>query len=275
MELTLVLGGIAYITAFDRLSASNGFAFAVRTQGFISIGMAALALPALLIGTSSIAKARTARKMWEREAFKDPLFLLFTASVFAGNLGYITPYFFFPSYAQDCLGASQKMAGNILIYSISASAVGRLSTGFLAHFMGPIFAWSLCAAIAGIMCFTWMAISTINGMIAWSVVWGFCSAGLVTLPSSTFPGLCPDPRRLGSRSGMSFGIASFSALLGPPIAGVLIKRSPEVEGATRPRRDYLGAQLWAGSCLLLDAGLVFWLYRMAVKKRKAGLDIRY
>ncbi len=170
-------------------------------------------------------------------------FLQFTASVFAGHLGYIyiTPYFFFPSYAQDFLGASQKMAGHILIYSISASAVGRLSIGFLAYFMGPIFAWSLCAARESHLSFMWMAISTMKGMIAWSAMWGFCSAGLVTLPSSTFPGSCLDPRKLGNRTSISFEIASFSALLGSLIAGVLIKRSPEVEGATRPRRGYLGA----------------------------------
>ncbi|KIW03009.1 uncharacterized protein PV09_05667 [Verruconis gallopava] len=263
------VGGIAYTIAFDRLSKSRGFDFAVRTQAFISIGMAALAIPALLTGTSALARARTARKIWEKAAFRDPLFLMFTASVFAGNLGYITPYFFFPSFAQDCLGASQSQAFYILIYSIAASAAGRLLTGSIGHYVGPIMAWAFCAATAGTMCFTWMAIATQKGMIAWAVVWGFCSAGLVTLPSASFPGLCPDPRRLGSRSGMSFSIASFSALLGPPIAGALIKRSNQGSSGRRPRSEYLGAQVWAGSCLVFDAVLVFILWRMAVRRQMA------
>jgi fucose permease len=243
----------------------------VRAQAFISIGMAALAIPALLTGTSSLAKSRSARKIWEKEAFKDPLFIWFTASTYVGNLGYLTPFFFIPSYAQDCLGATQSEAFYILIYSISGSAAGRLLTGSIGHFVGPIIAWQFCAASAGLLSFVWMAVDSQKGMIAWAVVWGFCSAGLVTLPSATFPALCPDPKRLGSRSGMSFSIASFSALMGPPVAGALINRSNRPDNVLRPRSEYLGAQLWAGCCLLIDGLLVFVLWRLVVKRKKAGL----
>jgi MFS family permease len=271
IDLDSGLGGIAYVIAFDRLSESRGFGWAVRVQGLISIGMSVAAIPALLTGTSALAKARTARNIWDRAAFSDPLFLVFTASLFAGNLGYITPYFFIPSFAQDCLGTSQKMAMYILVFSIAESCLGRLGVGVVAHFVDPLVAWGSCAALAGMLCFVWMAVASQRAMIAWGIFWGFCSAGLVTLPSAAFPGLCPDQRRLGSRSGMSFGIASFSALLGPPIAGALIRHTRGLTEGSRPRSDYLGSQVWAGCCLLFDAGLLFVLWRMATKRIKTGL----
>ena len=70
---------------------------------------------------------------------------------------------------------------------------------------------------------------------------------------------------------MSFSIASFSALMGPPIAGALIKRSDRHDGVLRPRSEYIGAQLWAGCALMFDALLVFVLWRLVQKRKKAGL----
>lgn len=70
---------------------------------------------------------------------------------------------------------------------------------------------------------------------------------------------------------MSFGMASFSALLGPPIAGALIKRKDGVVSGLRPRSEYIGAQIWAGCTLLFDAVLLIILWRMVAKRRKLGL----
>jgi predicted MFS family arabinose efflux permease len=267
----LAPGGVAYIIAFDRITISRDFGWAVRTMGFIALGIALIASPALLSGTSALAKARTARKLLDPAAFKDPLFLIFTASSFATFLGYIVPYFFIPSFAQDCLGISQSMALYILVMGISASFLGRLSAGVIAHAVGPMFTWFSCAAVSGILSFTWIAVDSQAGLITFSVLWGFCSAGLVTLPAATFPSLCPDPRRLGTRTGMSWGVGSFASLLGPPIAGALIRRSGGAAGGKERRSDFLGPQLWAGCCLLVGAGIISILWVVTARKRKAGV----
>lgn len=51
-------------------------------MGFIALGLCILAFPALLKGTSTLAKARPARKLFDAAAFKDPSFLVFTAASF-------------------------------------------------------------------------------------------------------------------------------------------------------------------------------------------------
>jgi predicted MFS family arabinose efflux permease len=240
-------------------------------MGFIALGICVISFPALLRGTSSLAKARTARRLYDGAAFKDSSFLLFTACMVLTFLGYIVPYFYIPTFAQDVLDISKSFALYILIIAIAASFFGRLSAGLIAHHLGPIFTWFCCAAVSGILCLCWIPVSTQSGFISFSVFWGFCSAGLVTLPAAVFPSLCPDPRRLGTRTGMSWGMSSFSSLIGSPIAGALLKRHG---GGGKPvKSDYLGPQLWAGCCLLSGAGAILILWIVTVKRRKTGIFI--
>lgn len=53
-----------------------------------------------------------------------------------------------------------------------------------------------------------------------------------------------DPSRQGTRLGMAFTIVSFATLTGQPIAGAIIKAQ---DG------HYVGAQAFAGSCLILGS----------------------
>ena len=58
--------------------------------------------------------------------------------------------------------------------------------------------------------------------------------------------LTDDVKKTGVRMGMIFSTTSFALLTGPPLAGALIQR----DGGR-----YLGAQMWAGSVILVG-GLV-------------------
>ncbi|KAF2097857.1 MFS general substrate transporter [Rhizodiscina lignyota] len=241
----IAVGGVAYIIAFDRISSSIDFGWAVRTMGFIALGIALIAFPSLLYGTGSLAKARTARKLFDPTALRDPIFLLFSCCTFMTFLGYIVPYFYIPSFAQDALGISASFALYILIMGVAASFFGRLAVGIIAHHLGPIFTWL--------------------------VFWGFCSGGLVTLPAAVFPRLCPDLRRLGTRMGMSWGMSSFASLTGSPIAGALLQS----QGGTAQlaRTGFLHPQLWSGCTLLAGAGLICVLWVVNIRREKSGIFI--
>jgi predicted MFS family arabinose efflux permease len=240
-------------------------------MGFIAMGICVIAFPALLYGTGLLAKARPARKLYDFSAFKDSDFNIFTACSFATFLGYIVPYFYIPTFAQDVLGISKTFALYILVMGIAASFFGRLSAGVIAHQMGAILTWFFCALVSGILSLCWMAVNSQRGLIAFSVLWGFCSAGLVTLPATVFPSLCPDSSRLGTRVGMSWGISSFASLIGSPIAGALLKSHGN--GGKQQRSDFLGPQLWAGICLLIGAGAIAVLYIVTYKRRRVGIFI--
>ncbi|KAH8893443.1 MFS general substrate transporter [Thozetella sp. PMI_491] len=268
----IAVGGIIYVLAFDRMTAQKGLAWAIRVLGFIALGVALISYPALVSGTESLSIARTRRKLLDPTALRDLSFYLFATGSFMTFLGYMTPYFYITTFAEDALGLSTSTSLYMLVTATAASFFGRLSAGVTAHFLGPILTWLCCAAISGVLCLCWMAVRTESGLIVFSVFWGFCSAGLVTLPAAVFPGLCPDPRRLGTRIGMSWGLSSFGSLIGTPIAGALLKHNIGPDGR-QLFSDYLASEIFPACCLLCGGVLICWLWLRTMKQRQSGYFI--
>ncbi|KAL1611322.1 hypothetical protein SLS59_000040 [Nothophoma quercina] len=130
--------GVVYIIMFDRLLKSSGFPWAMRAIGFVALAAAIMSIPALLSGSSVLATKRKARSLFDKTAYKDKLFLIFTCCSFSTFLGYIVPYFYIPTYARDRLGLSQSTGLYTLVMAIAASFFGRLMSGALAQWLGPI-----------------------------------------------------------------------------------------------------------------------------------------
>lgn len=259
----IAVGGVIYIIIFDRLTPKVGFAWSVRTMGFIALFAALLSFPALLSGSSILARPRQARKLFDKSALTDRLFILFTMSTFITFLGYIVPYFYIPTYARDNLGSSESTGLYMLVFAVAGSFFGRLGSGFAAHYLGPIFTWILCNAASGVLALCWVKIKSEKPFIAFSFLWGFCSAALVTLPSAAFANICPDLSLLGTRLGMSWGVSSIATLIGAPIAGALLKKKGD-------HTDFTGVSVWSGVCLLAGTSCLIFLWLGVVRSHKKG-----
>jgi predicted MFS family arabinose efflux permease len=164
---------------FDRLTISAGFPWTIRAMGFIALFAALLSFPALLSGSSVLARPRKARKLFDNTALHDHLFLIFTCCTFFTFLGYIVPYFYIPTYAREVLGTSDSLALYMLVMSVAASFFGRLGSGVAAHYMGSIVTWMLCAFGSGILSLCWISIKTEGTFIAFSVLWGMSASSLL------------------------------------------------------------------------------------------------
>ncbi|CAO2657512.1 Nn.00g036380.m01.CDS01 [Neocucurbitaria sp. VM-36] len=198
----IAVGGVSYTIMFDRLTKSAGFPWAIRAIGFVALVAALLSIPALLSGSAVLAHKRKRRALFDKSALKDPLFLVFTCCSFSTFLGYIVPYFYIPTYARDALGSSESTGLYMLVCSIAGSFFGRLLSGVLAHYLGPIVTWLLCTFASGILALSWISIQKQSTFIAFSILWGFLSGALVTVPSAAFANITPDLSRLGTRLGM-------------------------------------------------------------------------
>jgi MFS family permease len=278
----IAVGGVIYIIMFDRLTKRAGFPWAIRAIGFVALVAAMLSIPALLSGSKMLATRRKARALFDKSALHDRLFLLFTASTFFTFLGYIVPYFYIPTYARERLGTSNSLSLYMLVFSIAGSFFGRLISGVIAHYLGAILTWIMCAFASGILSLSWISIEKESTFIAFSVLWGtfilpvsiggisadfhrtgFFSAALVTVPSAAFANITPDLSRLGTRLGMSWSVSSIATLIGAPIAGALLRKK---DGRT----DFIGVQVWSGVCLLIGTCWLLVLYVVAVRKLGKG-----
>ena len=161
-----------YILMFDRLLKSSGFPWAMRAIGFVALAAAIMSIPALLSGSSVLATKRKARALFDKTAYRDKLFLIFTCCWFSTFLGYIVPYFYIPTYARDRLGLSQSMGLYTLVMAVAASFFGRLVSGALAQWLGPIVTWALCTFVSGILSLCWISIDQEANFIAFSILWG-------------------------------------------------------------------------------------------------------
>ena len=141
-------------------------------MGFIALAISLVSFPALLSGSSGLKTSRKARKLVDKAAFRDRLFVIFTCGSFACFLGYIIPYFYIPTYAQDHLGVSPSFALYILVIAIAASFFGRLTSGYVAHYAGNMLTWMACALVSGILSLCWISIKSEKSFIAFSALWG-------------------------------------------------------------------------------------------------------
>ncbi|KAJ4409605.1 hypothetical protein N0V91_002526 [Didymella pomorum] len=263
----IAVGGVVYIMMFDRLLKSSGFPWAMRAIGFVALAAALLSIPALLSGSSVLATKRKARALFDKTAYKDKLFLIFTCCSFTTFLGYIVPYFYIPTYARDRLGLSQSTGLYTLVMAIAASFFGRLVSGGLAQWLGPIVTWGLCAFASAVLSLCWISIDQESHFIAFSILWGFFSAALVTLPSAAFANITPDLSRLGTRLGMSWSVSSIATLIGAPIAGSLLKTNAD------GHLNFIGVQVWSGVCLMVGTGFLLVLWFVTMKTQNKGWRI--
>ncbi|KAF1841855.1 MFS general substrate transporter [Cucurbitaria berberidis CBS 394.84] len=259
----IAVGGIVYIIMFDRLTKSAGFPWAIRAMGFVALAAALLSIPALLSGSSMLASKRKRRALFDKSALKDLRFLVFTCCSFSTFLGYIVPYFYIPTYAREVMGSSNSTALQMLILSLAGSFFGRLASGVLAHYVGANVTWLLCTFASAIMALSWISIKEESTFIAFSILWGFFSAALVTVPSAAFANITPDLSRLGTRLGMSWAVSSIATLIGAPIAGALLRKK---DGRT----NFIGMQIWSGACLMVGTCCLVVLWVVTVKKQKKG-----
>ncbi|KAJ4326395.1 hypothetical protein N0V94_000070 [Neodidymelliopsis sp. IMI 364377] len=263
----IAVGGVVYIIMFDRLLKTSGFPWAMRAIGFVALAAALLSIPALLSGSGVLATKRKARALFDKTAYKDKLFLIFTCCSFSTFLGYIVPYFYIPTYARDHLGLSQSTGLYTLVMAIAASFFGRLVSGALAQWLGPIVTWTLCTFASGILSLCWITIDKESNFIAFSILWGFFSAALVTLPSAAFANITPDLSRLGTRLGMSWSVSSIASLIGAPIAGSLLRK--DADGHT----NFIGVQIWSGVCLMVGTVCLCVLWFATMKAQNKGWRI--
>jgi len=134
---------------------------------------------------------------------------------------------------------------------------GNLGTSFqisqpvtkvIADRIGPLNVLVPCATIAAVLALVWIGITTLGGLLAFALVYGFFSGGFVSLPPVAIVTLTRDMSKIGTRMGQCFFISAFGLLVGTPVSGAILKSTGQ----------WWGVQLWSGAAILVTGSLLLW-----------------
>ena len=221
------VGGICWPFMLQRLFQQVGFAWAVRIAGFICLAILA---PSCFLITPRLRprKSTAVTMMVVKTAFTDKRYLLLIAGMFFIYWGMFIPFYYLPAFGL-ANGMSLNMSENLLATLNAGSFVGRIASGVMADKLGRfallplVFQghWTatdadlrfnvtlLCALCAGITLMCLHAIKTATAIIAFSVLYGGFTGGLISLQSACVGQFTSDISMIGIKIGLLMAICSF------------------------------------------------------------------
>lgn len=242
-------GGIIYPIIFRHLEESVGFAWTCRVLALINCVLLVIACilirPRSRTESPSTVSSFNWRALWNRN-----LLLLGTCALLL-NTGVDVPYYFISTFVQERLHRSAGEGDSLLAGMNGSSLVGRLALAWLAKYLEPINIWHFTILGACILLFCWSSVTSLAGMIAFVILYGFHVGGLIVLIPPCVRYICPDPDVLGARLGLIEAFQGVGFLVGPPIAGAILGTS----------LGYLGVSLFCGIlyfALFLAVGFFTW-----------------
>lgn len=214
------LGGVIFpIMLSNLLTKTNvGFGWSVRIAGFITIP--------LLTFTSLTIRARLPPRKTQfflAEPFKNPTYILLAGAMFCGMIGMLIPAFLIPTYAIS-RGVDETLASYLAAVLNAASFFGRVIPGIVGDKIGRLNIFAFAALSTSIVTFCWPHAETQGAIIVIALVFGFCSGAIVSGGSVAVSACTDEPKKLGTYMGMGMALASFSALVGPPVSGAMVSR---------------------------------------------------
>lgn len=256
------LGGIVYASMFRAIQRRTGFGWAVRAIAFVMLGTQGVAVafmkkktPTLPPGVGVSPPQR--RRMWDMSAVREPQFLTYGIAMLFCFGGLYVPFFFVQPYAQAFGIAGGDLNFYLLALLNAASFFGRILPNVIGDQTGPANAMIPCVAVTAILSFSWIAIRSMGGIIAFCILYGFFSGAYVSLNSGVVASLSPNLSVLGTRMGMLAIPMAIGLLIGTPIAGALEQVS------------WTGLQVFCGAFV----GISF-IFLVVTRVLKAGWQLR-
>lgn len=236
------VGAVIFPVMFRQLQPKIGFPWAVRCIAFVSLLMG---IAACIILCRRPGQKTRARSLVDWTAFREPPYMMFSVSLTCVMLAYYVPIFYVASYGRVVVHTTTSLSFYMVAIVNGSSVIGRVVPYLLVAYVKPISILVFSVTASAIAMFTWIAVSSVPGFIVWACYWGTLSGVLVTAPTSivAHPVFCPRPNYMGTRLGMMWGISSFGALAGTPIAGALVNLTSG---------EFLRAQVFAG-CMMVGA----------------------
>ncbi|OIW32791.1 MFS general substrate transporter [Coniochaeta ligniaria NRRL 30616] len=237
------IGSVIFPAIIQYLIPQVGFGWAVRVSGFVALFCMVTAI--ILIRPQL--QPRTSGPIVEWAAFKEVPYLLYSVGAFLLYWALFFGSFYINSFARNIIGFSTIDSVQLLLILNGVSIPARPLAGYIANWhFGVMNTYIIATIFFGIVTLAWMAVHDRAGMYVIAVFFGLGNGVCQGLFLGSLASLTSDATKMGTRIGMVHTLVAFATLAGPPTAGAIIDSS---DGR------YTYAQIWAGSLILVAAGL--------------------
>ncbi|KAM0333576.1 hypothetical protein ACHAQA_002241 [Verticillium albo-atrum] len=213
------IGGIVFPLALNGLLDRVGWAWAIRTIGFICLTFCGTAN---LLIRSRLTPARDATPHPDFRILRDPAFALTTAGIFLLEFALFIPVTYISSYMVH-EGFSTDQAYQILAILNGASVFGRVLAGWWGDAFGAFNSNVLAVVVSVVACLgVWLpAGSTSGGVIVFAVLFGFASGNNISISPVCIGRLCKT-QNYGRYYATTYTVVAFACLIGIPIGGEIV-----------------------------------------------------
>ena len=262
-----MLGGLVWPPMFKFLIPVYDFAGAVRWLGLLTavtcLIMTIIARPNPDQQIRVPEKWRSRRVWYDSLAWKSIAYRWYVASVCFVFFGLYPLFFSLEDWARkykiaqaedkaiglNDTGSVGSMDGLKTFWFLAimnaSSAVGRLSSAFLAHRFGElnIHIGSACGATV-LALVLWVLASSAAAALPFVILFGIVSGTLIAMPAACVASFLPnvEQQRLGQWTGMMYTVAAPFVLTGPLIGGALI-----IQGSSRHSKPFIYIQGFCGA----------------------------
>ena len=249
------LGGVIFPILVQNLIPQIGFPWTMRVSAFLILGL--LVFATFTVRSRIPPTPRPFSVMDFIRPFSEPAFATVSIANFFGFLGLFIPFNFITLSAIS-LGMSINLSNYLLSILNVGSIFGRIFPGWAADKLGRYNIQIFMCTVSFILNLAlWLPARGNVPIIIFAVLYGFASGTFVSLAPAIIAQITSDMRQIGTRTGTMFGLVSFAALIGNPIAGALLSDDND---------QYLYLQIFTG--VAIAVGTAFFVLSKSLCKGK-------
>lgn len=221
VSTSAALGGICIPIMLNQLiNGSVGFAWGVRTAGFLCLVL--LGIANLLMRPKPRDKNADSRPPPKiADMLKDWPFMMFSIGCMFVEAGALFPVFYIQLFSV-LKGLDKTFAFYLISILNGSSMFGRLIMGVAATRLGVINIILLCGALCGALVLVMFGVKDSAGAVILCITYGWFYGAVMALFPPAVASFIRDPSEIGVRMGIGFMVASFGVLAGTPVDGALL-----------------------------------------------------
>ncbi|KAF3403517.1 putative transporter MCH4 [Penicillium rolfsii] len=217
------IGGVVLPMMFNRMISTVKFEWTVRAMGLVLAFSICIAL-AVFRPYPQPRSRRPWLKLVDWQMFREAASVSLLLGVLLTSITIYIPPFYIQTYASSNHVANDALVLAILPVFTACNVVGCICLNTVAKRVGPFNVLAFSVLVSGCLVFTLFDLQNKGTLVAYSILGGFFSASIYSLPPACYVKLAPAPEVVGSRMGMGYAAMMIGGLVGPPIAGALLDR---------------------------------------------------